>query len=143
MDYSSRAYIKALVTLGKQVHGSDHSLTSCPKVSDDNMDLGMLSCSPLFLFQSTNLFTDKAVVPISSVDIGAIRRARDTISNDVIVDIINEDSQSEISYRNSLRRQIVDGCSRLRVTLISIDKLMEHFNKSLEKDSASSISQVD
>ena len=164
MDFSSRAYAKALATLAKQVH-KDHNAISCftcSKSSDDNsMDIGMsFSFSPVFLFFLTFLCADKpasstskidaSLAPISQPEFDTIRRARDTISNTVMVDLINEDADSsETSYRNSLRRQILDGCASLRVNLISIDRLMECFNKSITiarnstSSSGSAGSQVD
>ena len=78
---------------------------------------------------------DKSIKPLSKDDFGVIRHARDAISNETILDIIAEDPSSEVSYRNSLRRQILDGCASLRVNLISIDHLMEYFNKSLAQAS--------
>ena len=93
---------------------------------------------------------DASLAPMSQPEFDTIRRARDTISNTVIVDLINEDADSsETSYRNSLRHQILDGCASLRVNLISIDRLMECFNKSITiacnstSSSGSAGSQVD
>lgn len=152
MDYASSVYAKALATLAKQVH-KDHDSVPCPKSStDDAMDIGMYQFPPLnqlSLFNNPFLFvldkpvtplltTDASIKPLSSVDFGIIRRARNTVSNSVIVDLAEEDPSSEDAYRNSLRRQILDGCASLRVNLIAIDHLMEYFNKSVAESSKSS-----
>lgn len=146
MDLSSRAYLKAISTLRKQVHGSDeHHLASCTKSSNDDMHLGMFSLFRHFLalFYFDWILSDKTITRISEDDSNTVIRARSVVSNPVIVDIVDEDPQSEISYRNSLRRQIVDGCSQLRVSLNSIDHLMELFNKSFSINSAASSSKID
>ena len=113
-----------------------------------------------FLSMLTFLFADKpasstskidaSLAPMSQPEFDTIRHACDTISNTVILDLINEDADSsETSYRNSLHHQILDGCTSLRVNLISINRLMECFNKSImiacnsTSSSGSAGSQVD
>lgn len=88
----------------------------------------------------SNIFSfilDNPVSPLSLTDSHSVKRARDTLSNDVIIEIIDENTDAEVSFRNSLRYQIVDSCSRLRATLITIDQLMDHFNNSIAKTSSS------
>ncbi|KAF8814738.1 hypothetical protein BYT27DRAFT_7249778 [Phlegmacium glaucopus] len=94
MDYSSRAYIKAITIISKQVHKGNHTLVTCTQgVEDDSMSL------------------NKLVLPISAVDNSSISHARDTISNSVIVDLIKEDSHFDMTYQNALHCKIVEGCN--------------------------------
>jgi hypothetical protein len=139
MDYSSRVYIKALATLGKQVHANDHQLLTCSKLSSnkDSMDLGKL----IYFFSFylwLNIFKDNPIASVSKTDIETIKRARDTITNDVIIDITDENPGSDQLFRNSLRHQIVEDCTRLRINLLSIDHLMDLFNKSISKGPSTS-----
>ena len=144
MDYLSRIYTKALATLGKQILPNGHQNGPCSKsTTDDSMDLGAFFYHLSFYFSFIDLFIDRVAFPISDINTSSIRRARDTLSNLVMADIIDEDPTSEKSFRNSLCKQIVNGCSCLRVNLISIDHLMERFNNSLAKDSQPSMSLVD
>ncbi|KAF8815545.1 hypothetical protein BYT27DRAFT_7249071 [Phlegmacium glaucopus] len=119
MDYSSCVYMKALDTLAKQVHNDNHSMVNCKNSEDDFMIL------------------DKPVVPISSLDKATITHTHDMVSNLVMVEIIEEGNHSEIVFQNSLCRQIVSGCFKLRVDLSSLNNLMDLFNKSLVKNPAS------
>ena len=91
---------------------------------DNSMNIGMSFLFLLFFFLSNFLFADKpasstskidaSLAPMSQPEFDTICRACDTISNTVILDLINEDAaSSETSYRNSLRRQILDGCASL------------------------------
>ena len=114
-------------TLTKQVH-KDHNAVSCfacsKSFNDDSMDIGMSFLFLLFFFLSNFLFADKpaystskidaSLAPISQPEFDTIRCAHDTISNTVILDLINEDAtSSETSYRNSLCCQILDSCASL------------------------------
>ena len=145
MDFSSRVYAKALATLAKQVP-QDHNTVSCfacSKSSDDHsMDVSMYFLFLLFFILSNSCFGDKPasstlkidayLAPMSQPKFDTICCACDTISNTVILDLINKDAaSSETSYRNSLHRQILDDCASLQVNLISIDCLMECFNQSI------------
>ena len=127
MDFSSRVYAKALATLTKQVH-KDHNAVSCfacSKSSDDNsMDVSMSFLFLLFFFLSNFLFANKpasstskidaSLAPMSQPEFDPICCAHDTISNTIILDLINEDAtSSETSYRNSLCCQILDSCASL------------------------------
>lgn len=134
MDYSSRVYSKAIATLAKQVH---HDFKPCIKSSDDDtMDVGKCFIFNLsYSFLLNNSFSDKPTAPVLNIDQGVLRRARSTMSDSVILDILDEDSDAEATLRNSLRRQIIESCSTLRVCLIGIDSFIDLFNKSLAKDS--------
>jgi hypothetical protein len=135
MDISSVAYQKAIAVLAKQ-HHDDHALVSClptdPSVSSSGMDIGMSFCSlvPTLFLRLFVLFLDHPAGAITNPDRKSVDRARDIVSNPVISELIDEDSQAQDAFTGSLRRQIVANCQHLRVHLLLVDRLMTLYNES-------------
>jgi hypothetical protein len=72
---------------------------------------------------------------IGSVDSDVIKRVRDVLTDITMTEILNEDPQGPAAYRQAVVQQIVMLCTRLRVSLVVVDKLMTVAN-SLAKDIA-------
>jgi hypothetical protein len=70
---------------------------------------------------------------IGSIDSDVIKRVRDVLTDITMTEILDEDPQSPAAYRQAVVQQIVMLCTRLRVSLIVVDKLMAVAN-SLAKD---------
>lgn len=70
---------------------------------------------------------------IGSIDSDVIKRVRDVLTDITMTEILDEDPQSPAAYRQAVVQQIVMLCTRLRVSLIVVDKLMSVAN-SLAKD---------
>jgi hypothetical protein len=141
MDYSSRVYAKAISTLSKQIHSDNPPVkldgTVAANISKVSGAFYYLLLSLLFLIPFSFGFSDKTNVIVSKFDQDNIQRARNTVSNEVIVEIVNEEPSFDISFQNSIRQQIIDNCARLRVSLLSIDHLMDQFNRSTAKSTSS------
>jgi hypothetical protein len=75
----------------------------------------LLTC-PLVLDVPANLVGD--------LDRDAIKRARELLTDATMTDIMNEDPQGPEAFQTALRHHIVTICTRLRISLIIINKLM-------------------
>jgi hypothetical protein len=64
-----------------------------------------------------------------------IKRVRNVLTDITMSEILDEDPQGPAAYRQAVVQQIIMLCTRLRVSLIVVDKLMAVAN-SLAKDSA-------
>jgi hypothetical protein len=72
---------------------------------------------------------------IGSIDSDVIKRVRDVLTDATMAEVLDEDSQGPAAYRQAVVQQIVMLCTRLRVSLLIVDKLMAVAN-SLAKDAA-------
>ena len=84
------------------------------------------------------LFLDHPAGAINDPDRKSVNRARDIVSNAVISELIDEDSQAQEAFTGSLRHQIVSNCQHLRVYLLVIDRLMALYNESVSSAPATS-----
>ena len=101
-----------------------------------NLDHGTPFIS-IFLF---NIFSNTLYIAvpsslIGSVDADIIRRVREVLTDVTMTEILDEDPQGPTAYRQAVVQQIIMLCTRLRVSLIIVDKLMSVAN-SLANDSA-------
>ena len=72
---------------------------------------------------------------IGDLDRDLIQRARDVISNATISEIMNEEPSGPVAFRDAVRQQIIALCTRLRISLVIIDKLMALANSLMAKTS--------
>ena len=70
---------------------------------------------------------------IGDLDHEIIKRARDVITDATMTDILNEDPNGPTVFRDAVRQQIVALCTRLRISLVIIDKLMALANALVPK----------
>jgi hypothetical protein len=70
---------------------------------------------------------------VGDVDFDIIKRTRDVLTDITMTEILNEDPQGPTAFRDAVRQQIVALCTRLRVSLVIVDKLMLVANN-LSKD---------
>ena len=61
---------------------------------------------------------------LGDLDKNLIEQARVVVSNATMAEIINDDPQSPAAFHDSVRQQILALWTRLRVSLVIIDKLM-------------------
>ena len=148
MDTSSRSFHKAQNTIAKQAKAplsksSEASPTSSVTTSATkthiaklfHLDNGM-SLFILMLIQVS--YSPCLAIPaslIGSVDSDVIKRVRDVLTDITMTEILDEDPQGPAAYRQAIVQQIVMLCTRLRVSLIVVDKLMAVAN-SLAKEAA-------
>jgi hypothetical protein len=71
---------------------------------------------------------DLDVSIIGDLDQQLIQRARDVVTNATMVEIMNEDPHGPAAFRDAVRQQILALCTRLRISLVIIDKLMSLAN---------------
>ena len=114
---------------------SSHSFVTCPSGSPDNDETVMepgASFVTYFSFSLTDLsvfsFLDKSVPTISDDDHLVLKRAADLVSNDTIIDLVNETDDPNSFLKDALRLQIVQGCQFLRSYLTSVNLLMKKYN---------------
>ena len=70
---------------------------------------------------------------ISAVDADIIKRTRDVLTDITMSEIMDDNPLSPTAYREAIVQQIIMLCTRLRVSLVVVDKLMSVAN-SLAKD---------
>ena len=61
---------------------------------------------------------------IGDLDHQIVRRARDMVIHATMIEILNEEPDGPIAYRDAVRKQILALCTRLRISLVVIDSLM-------------------
>jgi hypothetical protein len=88
------------------------------------------------------LFLDHPAGAINDPDRKSVNRARDIVSNAVISELINEDSQAQDAFTGSLRHQIVANCQHLRVHLLLVDRLMTLYNESASSAKAAEAPKI-
>ena len=74
------------------------------------------------------MFSDIPANVIGDLDRDIVKRARDVISNATIAELMHEDPSSPAAFRDAVRQQVVALCTRLRISLVVIDKLMALVN---------------
>ena len=70
---------------------------------------------------------------IGAVDADIIKRTRDVLTDITMSEIMDDNPLSPAAYREAIVQQIIMLCTRLRVSLVVVDKLMSVAN-SLAKD---------
>ena len=70
---------------------------------------------------------------IGAVDADIIKRTRDVLTDITMSKIMDDNPLSPTAYREAIVQQIIMLCTRLRVSLVVVDKLMSMAN-SLAKD---------
>ena len=70
---------------------------------------------------------------IGAVDADIIKRTRDVLTDITMSEIMDDNPLSLTAYREAIVQQIIMLCTRLRVSLVVVDKLMSVAN-SLAKD---------
>lgn len=70
---------------------------------------------------------------IGAVDADIIKRTRDVLTDITMSEIMDDNPLSPTAYREAIVQQIIMLCTRLRVSLVVVDKLMSVAN-SLAKD---------
>ena len=70
---------------------------------------------------------------ISAVDADIIKCTRDVLTDITMSEIMDDNPLSPTAYREAIVQQIIMLCTRLRVSLVVVDKLMSVAN-SLAKD---------
>jgi len=61
---------------------------------------------------------------IGDLDREIVQRAREVVTDATISEIINDEPQGPAAFRDAVRQQILALCTRLRISLVIIDKLM-------------------
>ena len=135
IDFSSSAYQRVLATLAKQVHNDvKHQMVSCPELPSAAdaapMDCGMSYYSYRFTLLKLILsfIIDKSIPAISEADYKVIKQSSDIVSDDTIIDLIDDTPDADNYLIDSLRLQIIQGCQHLRSRLTSVNGLMRHYN---------------
>lgn len=137
MDTNSRIFHKAVATLAKQVTPEVASARAWEPLPTTRAERRAfrervfdLHYGTLFSFIFNRLCLEILIsldVPpelLGDIDRNIIQRARDVVTNATIVEIMEEDPNGPLQYRDVLRHQILALCTRLRVSLAIIDKLM-------------------
>ena len=70
------------------------------------------------------IFLDIPASLLGDIDRDIIQRVRDVVTNTTIAEIMEEEPNGPIAYRDALRQQILALCTRLRVSLVIVDQLM-------------------
>ena len=70
---------------------------------------------------------------IGAVDADIIKRTRDVLTDITMSEIMDDNPLRPAAYREAIVQQIIMLCTRLRVSLVVVDKLMSVAN-SLAKD---------
>jgi hypothetical protein len=73
---------------------------------------------------SYHLCIDIPTSIVGDLDHEVIRRARDVVTDSTIAEILNEEPNGPIAFRDAVRQQVFILCTRLRISLAIIDKLM-------------------
>ena len=58
------------------------------------------------------------------MDRDVIRRARDMVTNATMAEILNEEPHGPTAFRDAVRQQILAICTRIKISLVVVDKLM-------------------
>lgn len=58
------------------------------------------------------------------MDIDIVHRVREILTDTTMAEILNDEPQGSNAFRDAVRQQIFALCTRLRVSLIIVDKLM-------------------
>ena len=132
MDTHSRIFHKAVATIAKQVipaPPSSASTVSERKARREHVfdrHHGMF-----FSFKTTDYVSeiyfyllDIPASLLGDIDRDIIQRVRDVVTNTTIAEIMEEEPNGPIAYRDALRQQILALCTRLRVSLVIVDQLM-------------------
>ena len=133
MDTSSRLFHKAQATIAKQALTAS---TSSPKTSPADR---LFTLQQGAFFSSFCLQTNsKCFSDIDSSIVGdfyrpIIQRARDVVTNATMTEIMNAEPDGPTAFRDAIRQQIFALCTRLRVSLVVIDKLMALANSLIAK----------
>ena len=85
------------------------------------------------MLNSTFLISDIPSNLVGDLDHEIIKRARDVITDATMTEILNEDPNGPIAFRDAVRQQIIALCTRLRISLVIIDKLMALANALMPK----------
>ena len=98
-----------------------------------------LNISLFFCFYLTSSFVlDDPVPPITDQDHVALKRAKNVVSDPIIIDITDESLSAAEFTQNSLRLQIIQGCQHLRSYTSSVDRLMGLYHDSIAANPPSS-----
>jgi hypothetical protein len=73
---------------------------------------------------ATNVFSAVPAHLLGNVDLDVIKHARNVITDATMIEILREDPEGPTAFRDAVRQQILALCTRLRVSLVVIDKLM-------------------
>ena len=82
---------------------------------------------PLFILIKdipNSLFSDIPANLIGDLDRDIIKRAREVITNATMAKIMGEEPHGPTAFRDTVCQQILALCTRLRISLVIIDKLM-------------------
>jgi hypothetical protein len=71
---------------------------------------------------------------IGDADLDIIKRVRDVLSDATMSEILNQDPFGPSALQDAVRQQIFTICTRLRVSLILVNKLMTVSNNLKNKD---------
>ena len=121
--------------LNSKAHNdTPHEFVTCSGSSNNDditsMDLGT-SSYPFFsfVFLSYLSFLDKTTpTSVSDDDHLTVKQATDVISNDIIIDLVDDCDEADEFLKNALRVQIIQGCQHLRSRLTSVNLLMKKYN---------------
>ena len=69
------------------------------------------------------------------MDRDIVQRVRDIITDSTMTEIMNEEPNGPLAFRDAIRQQVLALCTRLRVGLIIVDKLMALSNSLATKNS--------
>lgn len=122
-------FLKAVSTISKQQHdsptaSSSNSTTSSDKPPFPNFGVGM----PLVLFLSQLpliIKLDELRKVLSIPDFNVIVRARDVITDSIMVEVEKENFNGPTEFQNSVRVHINSFVQRIKVSLLVLEKLME------------------
>ena len=82
------------------------------------------------------MFTDVPTNLVGDLDRDLIKRAREVVSNATIAEIMHEEPNGPAAFRNAVCQQIVALCTRMRISLVIVDKLMALANSLNTKQNA-------
>jgi hypothetical protein len=71
---------------------------------------------------------------IGDLDLQAIQRARDVVTNTTMAEIMREEPDGPAAFRDAVRQQVLALCIRLKISLVVIDRMMALANSLSKQD---------
>ena len=84
-------------------------------------------------FDFANPFLDIPTDLVGDLDCDIIKRARKVVTNATMAEIMDEEPNGPLAFRDVVCQQIITLCTRLWISLVIVDKLMALAN-SLSKN---------
>jgi hypothetical protein len=127
ISFDSPLFYKAISTISKQAGKMPAGSTAARKIDrlfDLSQGSSLIFLGLLNFINSFLLIIDVPASLIGDLDHDVIKRARDILTNATMVEILDEEPQGTVIFRDAVRQQVLTLCTRLRVSIVIIDKLM-------------------